>query len=105
MEVVALKKTWEASDRMCSHRLQPFLPRLVQVLERHGELAVPPEVKDQLCRMIAATMDRLLRPYHFYQSVMQLQQKNAQGARVHRVYDQAIIPYQRVLDQEVLSVK
>jgi hypothetical protein len=63
MEVVAaLKKAWEASDRMCSHRLQSFLPGLVQVLERHGELAVPPEVKDQLCRMIVATMDRLLRP-------------------------------------------
>jgi hypothetical protein len=61
MEVVAaLKKAWEVSDRMCSRRLQPFLPGLVQVLERHGLLAVPPQVKDRLCRMIAATMDCLL---------------------------------------------
>ena len=34
--VAALKEAWEASDRMCSRRLQPFLPELVAVLERHG---------------------------------------------------------------------
>ena len=61
--VAALKKAWGASDRMCSQRLQPFLPELVQVLERHGELAVTSEVKDQLCRLSPATIDRLLRPY------------------------------------------
>jgi hypothetical protein len=61
--VTALKKAWEASDRMCSRRLQPFLPELVQVLERRGELALTPEIKDQLCGLSPATMDRLLRPY------------------------------------------
>jgi hypothetical protein len=61
--VEALKVAWKASDRMCSRRLQPFLPELVQVLERHGELAVPKGVKDQLCRMSPASIDRLLRPY------------------------------------------
>jgi hypothetical protein len=61
--VAALKVAWEASNRMCSRRLQPFLPELVQVLEQHGELAAPPEVKTQLCRMSPATIDRLLRPY------------------------------------------
>ena len=61
--LAALKRVWEASDRMCSRRLQPFLPELVRVLEQHGELAVPMEIKDQLCRMSQATIDRLLRPY------------------------------------------
>ena len=61
--VYALKAAWEASDRMCSKRLQPFLPELVQVLERHGELAVPGEVSEQLCQMSAATIDRVLKAY------------------------------------------
>jgi len=61
--VAALKGAWEASDRMCSRRLQPFLPELVEVLERHGELTETEEVKEQLCRMSASTIDRVLRPH------------------------------------------
>ncbi len=61
--VAALKVAWEASDRMCSRRLQPFLPELAEVLERHGELTVSEEVKDQLCRMSASTIDRTLKPH------------------------------------------
>ena len=59
----ALKVVWEASDRMCSQRLHPFLPELVRVLEDHGEVALEAEVKGQLCRMSPSTIDRLLRPY------------------------------------------
>ena len=59
----ALKVVWEASDRMCSQRLYPFLPELVRVLEDNGELALEAEVKGQLCRMSPSTIDRLLRPY------------------------------------------
>ena len=61
--VAALKRVWETGDRMCSRRLQPFLPELVQVLERHGELTLADEVKEQLCRMSVATIDRVLKPY------------------------------------------
>jgi|TARA_Y100000310_G_C20597994_1_gene771507 hypothetical protein len=61
--VAALKGAWEASDRMCSKRLQPFLPELVGVLERHSELSLAGDVRDQLCRMSAATIDRVLKPY------------------------------------------
>ena len=59
----ALKVVWEASDRMCSQRLHPFLPELVRVLEDHGEVGLEAEVKGQLCRMSPSTIDRLLRPY------------------------------------------
>lgn len=59
----ALKAGWEASDRMCSKRLQPFLPELVEVLERHGELTLKEDVKEQLCQMSPATIDRLLKPH------------------------------------------
>ena len=59
----ALKSLWEASDRVCGKRLQPFLPELMEVLERHGELVLEREVKDQVSAMSAATIDRLLRPH------------------------------------------
>ena len=61
--VAALKGAWEASDRMCSKRLRPFLPELVEALESHGELNVPGELREQLCLMSAATIDRQLKPY------------------------------------------
>ena len=59
----ALKTLWEVSDRVCAKRLQPFLPELLGVLERHGELILEQEVKDQVCAMSPATIDRLLRPH------------------------------------------
>lgn len=63
-----LKTLWEASDRVCPKRLQPFLPELLEVLERHGELVLDQEVRSQEVRsqvysMSAATIDRLLRPH------------------------------------------
>jgi len=58
----ALAKVWEASDRLCSKRLHPFLPELTRVLRRYGEMVISDEVEDQLYRMSPATIDRLLRP-------------------------------------------
>ena len=40
-----------------------FLPELMEVLERHGELVLEQEVKDQISSMSPATIDRLLRPH------------------------------------------
>ena len=40
----ALRVTWEATDRLCSKRLRPFLPELVKVLRRHGETSMTAEV-------------------------------------------------------------
>ena len=61
--VAALKAVWEPSDRVCGKTLKPFLPELVGALERHGELLLEAEVKNQVEGMSAATIDRLLRPY------------------------------------------
>jgi hypothetical protein len=58
----ALETVWEAADRACGKRLAPFLPDLVPLLERHGELALDPAVRVQLLGLSAATIDRLLRP-------------------------------------------
>ena len=57
-----LKTLWETSDRLCSKRLKPFLPELIGALERHGEIKLEPEVKQQLLEMSAATIDRHLKP-------------------------------------------
>lgn len=61
--VEALRKVWEASDRLCSKRLKPFVAEMVAVMRRHGELAVSVQVEAALCRMSPATMDRRLRPW------------------------------------------
>jgi len=59
----ALRVAWEATDRLCSKRLHPFLPELVTVLRRHGESTMTAEIEAELCRLSPSTIDRLLRPY------------------------------------------
>jgi len=58
----ALKEVWEASDRLCSKRLKPFLPEMARVLRRHGEQRIDASLEAQLCRISPSTIDRLLRP-------------------------------------------
>ncbi len=58
-----LRVVWEASDRLCSKRLKPFLPEMVKALRRHGEQIIDAAMESQLCRMSPSTIDRLLRPY------------------------------------------
>ena len=59
----ALRMAWEATDRLCSKRLHPFLPELVTILRRHGESTMTTEIEAQLCQMSPSTIDRLLRPW------------------------------------------
>jgi hypothetical protein len=59
----ALKEVWEASDRLCSKRLKPFIPEMARVLRRHGEQRIDASLKAQLCRISPSTIDRMLRPY------------------------------------------
>ena len=61
--VEALKEVWEASDRLCSRRLKPFLPEMVRVLRRHGEQQIDVYMERQLLSMSESTIDRSLRPY------------------------------------------
>ena len=63
VEAEALKVAWEATDRLCSKRLQPFISELVPILRRHGARCFTDEVEAQLRQMSATTMDRLLKPY------------------------------------------
>jgi hypothetical protein len=63
MVVEALRAVWEASDRLCSKRLRPFLPEFIQVLRRCGESKITVGIEADLCRMSPATIDRLLHPW------------------------------------------
>jgi len=53
---------WEASDYLCSKRLAPFLPELIEALERHDEVRLSAEQRTALRQISAPTIDRLLRP-------------------------------------------
>jgi len=60
--VTALLKLWRIMDYICGKRLQPMLPELVAVLERHNEFRCEKETRTKLLRISAATIDRLLKP-------------------------------------------
>jgi hypothetical protein len=57
----ALFLAWNAANRICAKRLVPFLPTLVEALERHEHLHLTEECRSQLLSMSAATAERLLR--------------------------------------------
>jgi hypothetical protein len=57
----ALFLVWHAANRICSKRLMPFLPTLLEALERHEHLHLTEECRRKLLSMSAATADRLLR--------------------------------------------
>lgn len=59
--MAALKVAWEATDRLCSKRLHPFLPELVGILKRNGEITVTENTEEKLYRMSPSTIDRILR--------------------------------------------
>lgn len=60
--VSALEQVWRVSNYLCSKRLVPLLPDLVDALQRHGELWLDHRTKRLLLEMSPATVDRLLRP-------------------------------------------
>jgi hypothetical protein len=63
--VVALEQIWEVCGRICSKRLQPFLPEMLKVLERCGELQLSADTEELLLQMSRSTMDRCLCPARF----------------------------------------
>ena len=48
--VQTLTILWEATDRICVKRLKPAIPALVEAMERHGQLALAPEVRESGAR-------------------------------------------------------
>ena len=60
--IQALENIWETYGRICSKRLQPFLPEAIKVLERCKEIELSAETKQLLLEISPATIDRCLRP-------------------------------------------
>ncbi len=58
----ALVRLWEIAGRICSKRLVPCLPDLVDALERHDELTLDAPMRALLLALSPATADRLLAP-------------------------------------------
>jgi site-specific recombinase XerD len=58
-----LVQVWEKTNRLCSKRLIPFLPTMIDAFERHEHLHLTQECRSQLLSMSAATADRMLRPH------------------------------------------
>ena len=56
----ALVTLWTTANRICAKRLVPFLPELIEVMERHGHLSLPADVREKLLAISSATADRLL---------------------------------------------
>src|SRR5512137_686001 len=50
-----LKSIWETSDRLCSRRLKPFLPEMIQVLRRQGEIQIDAATEAQLTKLSPST--------------------------------------------------
>ena len=61
--VEALVQVWRVCGCICGKRLQPFLPEIVVVLERHGELVLDEQTRGLLLQISAATIDRKLQPF------------------------------------------
>ncbi|HYI92703.1 MAG TPA: hypothetical protein VEX68_04105 [Bryobacteraceae bacterium] len=60
--VQALTILWEAADRICGKRLKPAIPTLIEAMERHGHLALAPEIRERVLKVSPSTIDRLLTP-------------------------------------------
>jgi len=61
--VAVLAEVWRVCGYICGKRLQPFLPEIVAVLERDGDLVLDEETRQSLLTISAATIDRKLGPY------------------------------------------
>jgi len=53
----------EVTRVLSSKLLAPFMPELIENLERHREISPSPEVRAKLLRISPATIDRLLKPF------------------------------------------
>lgn len=59
--VQVLERIWEICGRICSKRLHPFIPEILTVLERKGEIQVCFEIKQLLLSMSRSSIDRCLQ--------------------------------------------
>ena len=61
----ALVLAWKTLNRICTKRLIPFLPSIVETLEEDGHLALNEGQRRLLLSMSVATADRLLQAHRY----------------------------------------
>jgi integrase-like protein len=61
----ALVLVWKTLNRICTKRLIPFLPDMLETLEEQGHIQLSQEHRSQLLSMSAATADRLLQAHRY----------------------------------------
>ena len=59
--LIVLKRLWFATDQMCSKKLKAAIPLWLPSYETAHEV-LPPETRDKLISISAATIDRVLKP-------------------------------------------
>ena len=57
----AIQLVWEALDFPCAERLHPVLLSTAELLSKHGELALTPEIRSQMSQISRATLARRLK--------------------------------------------
>lgn len=57
---LALLTVWNTTNQICGKRLVPFLPEIVASLERFGHLSLDSNTRQQLLKISAATVDRIV---------------------------------------------
>jgi hypothetical protein len=61
----ALVLAWKTLNRICTKRLIPFLPNIVETLEEEGHLELDEEHRRLLLSMSVSTADRLLQAHRY----------------------------------------
>ncbi|HEY9684031.1 MAG TPA: DDE-type integrase/transposase/recombinase [Oculatellaceae cyanobacterium] len=57
----ALRQLWRAANGICAKRLQPFLPSLIEALERFDHIKLEKPLKQKLLKMSVSTIERMLK--------------------------------------------
>ena len=56
-----LRTIWIAADGICGKRLKPFIPDLLNILEKNRELRLNKEIRKKLLSIASSTIDRMLK--------------------------------------------
>lgn len=65
-DIFYLTKIWRIFDYPCGQRFEPMLPEYIEVLEKFKELIIPTSIKERLCKIKSATIDRRLEKFRTF---------------------------------------
>jgi hypothetical protein len=57
----AVRQLWQAANGICAKRLHPFLPTLIETLDRFGHLKLDKQLKKLILGMSVSTLERMLK--------------------------------------------